>query len=205
MPEAAVIFDCEFLSAEGAQRRLWCGPYDPDPLVVQIGAVKLRLAGDFEIEDAFNVYVEPRDRYGRRCAIDPFLTALTGIGDGMIDASGIDLKTALARFADYARGLVLWSWGKDELGMLATSCYVAGITPPIAANRFDNACKLLLHGGMAYEDMQKTPSSGLMALYGLDQGSLRAHDAVDDARSVAFVLQHLLRSGRLTPADFDLS
>ena len=205
MSEAAVIFDCEFLSAEGALRRLWCGPYDPDALVVQIGAVKLELTGDFGIGDAFDTLVVPRDRHGRRCTIDPYLTTLTGIADDMIDASGVELQTALNRFADYAGGLSLWSWGKDELSMLATSCYVAGIAPPIPASRFDNACKLLLRGGMPYEDIQKTPSSGLASYFGLDGVSLRAHNAVDDARSIALVLQHLLRSGRLTAADFHLS
>lgn len=173
--------------------------------MVQIGAVKLRLTGDFAIEDAFDIHVEPRDRHRCRCAIDPFLTALTGIGDDTIDAYGTDLETALGRFAHYARDMSLWSWGKDELSLLATSCYVARIAPPIPASRFDNACKLLLRGGMAYEDIQKTPSSGLMSFFGLEGLSLRAHNAVDDARSIAIVLRHLLRSGRLTAADFEKS
>ena len=99
-------------------------------------------------------------------------------------------------------GLPLWSWGKDEFSLLATSCYVAGIAPPIAAGRFDNASKLLLRGGMAYEDIQKTSSSGLVVFFGLDAAALSAHNAVDDARSIALALQHLLRAGRLTPGDF---
>nr|WP_275078093.1 hypothetical protein [Pseudovibrio sp. W64] len=39
--KTAVVFDCEFLTSEGAQRRFWCAPFDPDPVIAQIGAVKL--------------------------------------------------------------------------------------------------------------------------------------------------------------------
>lgn len=42
----AIIFDCEFLCIEGSQRRFWCAAIDPDPIIAQVGAVKLGLEGD---------------------------------------------------------------------------------------------------------------------------------------------------------------
>ena len=45
--ETAIIFDCEFLVIEGAPQNFWCGPFDPDPVIAQIGAAKLDLQGDF--------------------------------------------------------------------------------------------------------------------------------------------------------------
>jgi len=41
----AIIYDCEFLVSDGAQQRFWCGPTDPDPVIAQIGAVRLDLGG----------------------------------------------------------------------------------------------------------------------------------------------------------------
>lgn len=35
--ETAIIFDCEFLVIPGASQNFWCGPFDPDPVIAQIG------------------------------------------------------------------------------------------------------------------------------------------------------------------------
>ncbi len=198
----AILFDCEFLTAEGAPSRFWCGPYDPDPVVVQIGAVKIGLEGDFPLEERLCLLVKPTGRNGGRLPLDPFFTRLTGVTEGEIDRDGLPLPEALARLADFAGNATLWSWGKDEFNMLAISCYVAGIAPPLPVTRFGNACHLLLRAGMPYADLKTTRSDRLSAYYGLDHPPLRGHDALDDALSVAYVAQHLLRTGALAPADF---
>ncbi len=200
--EHALIFDCEFLTAEGAQSRFWCGPFDPDPVVVQIGAIKIGLESDFQVLDTLRLHVVPRNRLGDRVRVDPFFTELTGITEQAVDREGVSLAQALEMTKNFASGEKLWSWGKDELNMVAVSCYVQGLAPPMPADQFDNACKLLIKAGMPYEDIKKTPSNRLADYYEIGHPPLRSHDALDDAMSVAYVLQHLLRSGRLTPSDF---
>ncbi len=101
----AIIFDCEFLCLEGSQRRFWCAAHDPDPVIAQIGAVKLGLDGDAPILDRFSAYVRPIDRFGNRYALDPFFTTLTGITEEDIDTKGVDQSEALLaldRFSDGA-------------------------------------------------------------------------------------------------------
>lgn len=195
--DTAIVFDCEFLCREGSQRRFWCAADDPDPVIAQIGAVKLGLGGDFPLIDTFNAYVRPIDRFGRRYVLDPFFTELTGITDDTLDAEGVPLQDALFSFDRFSDGARCWSWGKDELNMMAISCYVAGIEPPIPAHRFDNAVKLLLAAGMPIEDLAKTRSNQLADYYGVEHPALRAHDGLGDALSVAYTLQYLLRSGKL--------
>ena len=85
--------------------------------------------------------------------------------------------------------------------MVAISCYVAGLTPPIPVRRFGNACHLLLRAGMPLEDLEKTRSDRLSAYYNIDHPPLRGHDALDDALSVAYTLQHLLGTGALAAGD----
>ncbi|MDJ0824762.1 MAG: exonuclease [Rhodobacter sp.] len=199
---AAVVLDCEFLTRKGALGRHWCGPFDPDPTVVQIGAVKLSLEDRYPDLATFERVVRPRDRFGAEVAIDPFLTDLTGLTPERIAQEGVDLGTALADLASFAEGLTLWSWGKDELNLMAVSCYVAGIAPPVPADRFGNAASLLLKAGMPQADIERTQSSGLPAYFGLPPR--RAHDALEDARSVAAVLRHLLQARRLGPQDIAL-
>ncbi|MEC7257121.1 MAG: exonuclease [Pseudomonadota bacterium] len=198
----AVICDCEFLTAEGAPSRFWCGPRDPDPVVAQIGLARLELSGDFAVSETLRLHVIPRDRHGARVALDPLFTRLTSITEDVLDSEGLPLAEALAQVAGFAGDARLWSWGKDEFNMLAISCFVEGIAPPIPATRFANACDLLLAAGMPYEDLIRTRSNTLAAYYKVEHPPLRGHDALDDALGVAYTLQHLLHRGDLTPAAF---
>lgn len=200
--KAAIIFDCEFLCLEGSQRRFWCAAHDPDPVIAEIGAVKLGLEGDFPILGTYKAYVRPIDRFGHQYALDPFFTTLTGITEENIKAEGVALQDALAGVDSFSDGARFWSWGKDELNMVAISCYVAGIQPSIPAHRFDNAVKLLLAAGMPIEDLAKTPSNRLADYYGVEHPPLQGHDALDDALSVSYTLQHLMKIGSLRPEVF---
>ena len=200
--KTAIVFDCEFLCLEGSRSRFWCAAHDPDPVIAQIGAVKLALEGDFSVLDTYRVYVQPVDRFGNRYAIDSFFTRLTGISEEDIRMKGVGLQDALAGVDRFSEGARFWSWGKDELNMVAISCYVAGIEPSIPARRFDNAVKLMIAAGMPLEDIAKTPSNKLADYYRLEHPPLRGHDALDDALSLAYALQHLLRSGKLQSAVF---
>ena len=112
------------------------------------------------------------------------------------------MQEALVALERFAGGARLWSWGKDELNMVAVSCYVAGIAPVIPAHRFDNAVKLVIAAGMPLEDVGKTRSSTLARYYGVELPALKAHDALDDALSLAYAFQHLLKTGKLQPEVF---
>ena len=198
----AILFDCEFLCAEGSLSRFWCGPYDPDPVVVQIGAVKIGLEEDFPLLDRLRLFVIPRDRHGNRFPLDPYFTKLTGIEERHLEQEGLGLEQAFERTKDFAAGATLWSWGKDEFNMVAISCFLAGLTPPIPAHQFGNACALLLRAGMPYEDIKSTRSSELADYFQVTHPPLRAHDALDDALSIGYVIQALLRQGKLRSSDF---
>ena len=200
--KTAILFDCEFLCLEGSQRRFWCAAHDPDPVVAQIGAVKLGLEGDFPLLDTYKAYVRPINRFGGRYAIDPFFTRLTGIAEETIEREGVPLQEALAGLDRFSDGGRFWSWGKDELNMIAVSCYVAGIQPPIPACRFDNAVRLLVAAGMPADDLAKTPSSKLADYYGIQHPPLRGHDALDDALSICYTLRYLMKAGKLQPETF---
>jgi hypothetical protein len=199
----ALVFDCEFLTAEGAPSRFWCGPLDPDPVVAQIGVVKIGLEADFPLLGTLRIHVVPKTRYGKRAQLDPLFTRLTGITEEAIDAEGVSLSKGLDHIKNFALGAKLWSWGKDEFNMIAISCYVEGLQPPIPAQQFGNACQLMLMAGMPYDDIKRTRSNNLADYYQLTHPPLRGHDALDDALSVAYVVQHLLRKGSPKPSDCD--
>ena len=201
MPHA-ILYDCEFLTAPGGPTRFWNGPTDPDPIIAQIGAVKLSLDGDFAVLDTLRLHVLPIGRAGRRAELDPLFVRLTGITDDVLDTDGLPLDESLTRLDAFSEGAALWSWGKDELNMVAVSCWIAGIPAPLPPARFRNACDLVLAAGMPLEDVHKTRSNTLPAYYGVQHPPVQAHDGLGDALAVAYTLQHLLRQGALTPAAF---
>ncbi len=201
--KTAIIFDCEFLCIEGSQRRFWCAAHDPDPVIAQIGAVKLGLENGFPILETYKAYVRPIDRFGARYVLDPYFTDLTGITNAVIETEGVMLRDALSGIDRFSGGARFWSWGKDELNMMAISCYIAGIEAPIPAHRFDNAVKLLLAAGMPIEDLAKTPSNKLADYYNVEHPPLQGHDALDDALSVSYTLQYLMKTGKLRQEVFE--
>ncbi|WP_300032443.1 exonuclease [uncultured Roseobacter sp.] len=198
--ETVVVYDCEFLTAPGAPQRFWCGPDDPDPLTIQIGAVRLDLSAPFAVSDPVGWYVRPVDRDGQLVPLHPLVTQLTGISAAMIEAEGLDLGEALARLDDFSEGAPLLAWGKDELLTLAAHLFVTGTQSPIPATRFRSAVPLLVRAGEPVERVQTLRSHTICAHFGLPPAGV-AHDARGDAQSVAAVLQHLLATGRLTALD----
>lgn len=162
---------------------------------------KISLEGDFPILDTLRLYVTPYDRLGQRFTLDPFFTKLTGITETNIDEEGLSLEDALQRTKGFAAGAKLWSWGKDEFNMIAISCYVEELAPPISATQFGNACALMLKAGMPYEDIKRTRSNRLAEYFNIEHPPLQGHDALDDALSVSYVVQELLGQGKLLASD----
>lgn len=194
-----VIYDCEFLAVAGSPQRFWCGPQDPDPSVVQVGAVRLGLEPPLPILDTFRRFVRPVGRDGEPVAIDPHLTELTGITNEVVQAEGVSLRDALEAFTAFSGDAICWSWGRDDINLMAISCYIEGIAPPMTADRFRNLCVPFIDTVMTDEEMRVTRSNALPAHFGVEVPELRAHDALDDALALAHVVRHLLAEGRLDP------
>lgn len=193
------VFDCEHLTNEDSPKRFWCGPDDPDPLLVQIGAVHLSTEPPFSLGGTFDCIVRPVGRDGP-VAPSAFFTRLTGIDAERIEREGVSLVDALRAFADFAGNAPIYSWGKDEITSIAPACFVSGISCPIPVRRFRNAGALLLAAGVPLDRVVTLRSHTLPQHFGLPPEP-GAHDGLADASGVARVLAHLLSEGRLLPGD----
>ena len=198
---AAVIFDCEYLAVEGSQSRFWSGPQDPDPVVIQIGAARIELDGDFAISAVFSELIQPVDRHGKVYGLDPYISKLTGIEPSVLEDRGLPLSLVLEKLSAFAAGCQLWSWGKDEFLLLALGCYVQSIQPCIPSRRFGNLKSILAKAGMPQDQIGKIQSGQLASHYGMAPINLRAHDGLSDALSLANAVRHLLNTGALAPSD----
>lgn len=196
----AIIYDCEFLTAEGVMEQFWTGPGNPDPIVVQIGAVKVNLDTELSIEETKTLYTIPVDRHGKECRLDPYFTELTGVTETDIQKHGQSLESALTELDNFSEGSKFWAWGKDEMFFIGVSCFIAGLVSPISAKRFGNAKDLLQKAGMPVKDINQTNSGKLSRYYGLKEAELiKEHDGLSDALSITYAMQHLVKQQLFYP------
>jgi inhibitor of KinA sporulation pathway (predicted exonuclease) len=183
------VFDLEYTAWECSMARHWLEPGQYKE-VVQIGAVKLD-GRDLSILGEFDLLVRPR--------INPVLSsyfeALTGITNDAVAARGVDFADAYARFADFAADGPIMAFGHDEW-ILEENLRLYGITEFRALPRFADlrswfaACNIDPRGMLSCEI---APSLGLKV-------SGRAHNALDDARSMALSMEEMVKRGAVRPA-----
>jgi inhibitor of KinA sporulation pathway (predicted exonuclease) len=183
------VFDLEYTAWECSMARHWLEPGQYKE-VVQIGAVKLD-GRDLSILGEFDLLVRPRINP----VLSPYFEALTGITNAEVAARGVDFADAYARFAHFASDGPIMAFGHDEW-ILEENLRLYGITEFPALPRFADlrswfaACNVDPRGMLSCEI---APSLGLSF-----QG--RAHNALDDARSMALSMEEMVKRGAVRPA-----
>ncbi len=205
MTDHVILFDAEWLATADCMSRMWFGADDPDPIVVQIGAVRLALTGDYDIDDTIDILLQPRDRHGNQVTLDHWFEEFTGLSDARLATDGVPLAEGLQHFADFAGNAPIYAWGKDELMVMGNSAYLAGLPAPIPATQFGHAGHLLIKAGYPVDTINTIRSHNIGNFFDLPKRGGQAHDGLDDAIEVARAIQHLLRCGKLTPADIPLA
>jgi len=178
------VFDLEFTAWEGSMARRWLGPGEFTE-VVQIGAVKLD-AVTYEEAASFEVLVKPR----LNPAISGYLTRLTGITNAEVAARGVDFADAYRRFVEFASPGPIAAFGRDDLIFLANlRLYGLKDAPPLPA--YINVIPWLIAQGF---DLKGKHACDVAAVAGAEFSG-RAHNALDDARSVAAGIRSVAARG----------
>lgn len=183
LPRNIVIFDAEYTTWEGAMERNWSGPGEHRE-TIQIGAV--RIQGAMVQTGQFSCIVRP--------TINPILseycTEVTGITQEMVD-KGLDYADALACFASWSADFPLYSWGSD-LSVMKLNADLVKIRFPIDMERSHDVRDVFRKNGI---DTSGYMSSTIPRAFG-EESPYRAHDGLNDARSIF----QALRALRLTIA-----
>ncbi len=178
------VFDLEFTAWECSMASHWLRPGEFKE-VVQIGAVRLD-AASFEILDEFDILVRPHIN----AVLSPYFTNLTGIGNEALAARGVDFATAYARFAEFAGAGPICAFGHDEW-VLEENIRLYGLTGIARLPQFFDL--------RAWFAANRIDPRGLHscdigpALGAPFQG--HAHNALDDARSVAQGMEIMMARG----------
>jgi inhibitor of KinA sporulation pathway (predicted exonuclease) len=178
------VFDLEFTAWEGSMARRWLGPGEFTEMV-QIGAVKLDSLTLEEL-DRFDVLVKPR----LNPVLSDYLVRLTGITNDEVAARGVDFTEAYRRFVAFAGEGRIMAYGRDDL-VLESNLRLYGIrhAPPMPP--YTNVIPWLMAQGF---DLRGKHACDVGPLVGADFTG-RAHNALDDARSVAAGIRMLVARG----------
>jgi len=175
-----VIFDTEYTSWEGANKRGWDGPNEYKE-IVQIGAVILNTE-TFKEEDSLNVLVRPV----KNPKLSEYFINLTGIEQKIVDQEGLSLQEAVEKFRKWSRGLKGYSFGSDWI-VIKENCELIGIRFPFELEQFTNIIDVFENHGVSTKGYM---SSTMPKAFGLEP-PVGAHDALNDARSLAIALKAL--------------
>jgi inhibitor of KinA sporulation pathway (predicted exonuclease) len=188
---SVTIFDLEYTAWECSMARSWLAPGELRE-VVQIGAVRLD-ADSFAVQAEFEVLVRPR--------FNPVLSAyfenLTGISNEQVQSRGVDFRTAYDRFLAFAGDCPIAAFGRDEK-VLEENLRLYGIRDAKALPLFYD-----LRGWFAVQgvDPRGRHSCEIGPALGVPFVG-RAHNALDDAKSLAAGMEVIAARGkpRLKPA-----
>ncbi len=168
------VFDLEFTAWECSMASHWLRPGEYKE-VVQIGAVKLD-ATTFEALSEFDILVRPRIN----AVLSPYFENLTGITNDAVAARGVDFEHAYERFLEFAGDGPICAFGHDEW-VLEENIRLYGLKGLRRLPVFQD-----LRAWFA--EHQVDPRGLHSCDIGPSLGAPfvgRAHNALDDARSVA--------------------
>lgn len=188
---SVTIFDLEYTAWECSMARFWLGPGEFRE-VVQIGAVRLD-ADSFAVQAEFEVLVRPRFNP----VLSTYFENLTGISNEQVQSRGIDFRAAYDRFLAFAGDCPIAAFGRDEKA-LEENLRLYGIRDAKALPLFYD-----LRGWFAVQgvDPRGRHSCEIGPALGVPFVG-RAHNALDDVRSLAAVMEVIAARGkpRLKPA-----
>jgi inhibitor of KinA sporulation pathway (predicted exonuclease) len=185
---SAIVFDLEYTAWEGSMARGWNAPGEFRE-VVQIGAVRL---DPHTLEEVASLNLLVRPRLNPRPSA--YLENLTGITNACLAAEGVDFAQAYVRFAEFARGGVMAAYGRDDL-VLTENLRLYGLTGLASLPRHINVVPWLRDQGIAVSGHNACHVGPLCGA----SFEGHAHDALDDARSVAAGIRALLARGANNP------
>jgi inhibitor of KinA sporulation pathway (predicted exonuclease) len=183
------VFDLEYTAWECSMARHWLTPGEYRE-VVQIGAVKLD-ANSFARLDEFKLLVRPRVNH----QLSAYFQKLTGISQEAVMRDGIDFADAYRLFLDFAGDGPIAAFGRDDRA-LTDNLRLYGITDAAPLPVFYDLRGWFAVQGLDPRGMLSCDIAPALGVPFVGQ----AHNALDDARSLAAGMAAMAARAKIRPA-----
>jgi inhibitor of KinA sporulation pathway (predicted exonuclease) len=181
---SVILYDLEYTAWDGSMAAGWLRPGEFRE-VVQIGAVKLDAETLVPIAE-FEMLVRPRINR----EVSAYFADLTGITNTMLTARGVDFAEAYDGFVAFADDGPIVSYGRDD-HVLVHNLALYGIQSARPLPEHRNIAPWLNANGVATKGLH---ACDIAQACGAEFCG-RAHNALDDARSLAAGARALIARG----------
>ena len=148
--------------------------------------------GEEVVETAcFDCLVKPK----RNPLLSPYITSLTGIQQSVMDAQGVGFAEALAAFYAFCvQGRSpLFCYGEQDPLVFDENYILNNLKPPSFPAGMHDICLILEQAGI---DTRLYTSGTVYQAVGI-RFDLAAHNALNDVRSLALTIRHLIKMGKI--------
>ena len=183
-----IIFDTEYTAWEGSRERRWRGPGEVRE-IVQIGAVTLR-AESLEEMGQFEVLMRPE----RNPVLSSYFIALTGISQAAMHQNGRSFSDGVARFRQFVGPRTTYCYGVDDQ-FIVDQGLRQNTGHPWPSLFAHNIGRWFHATGVNVTGI----NSGALAQHVGGMFDAPAHNALNDARSIAEAIRTLVRRGAANP------
>ena len=197
MSKEIVIYDTEYWTQQGALERCWHGMDDQLPVLIQIGAYRVKQEPGLPAVDELLSYVTPIGRNGETIQLNTYFCDLTGISQSKVDSDGKNPMEAISEFHNFVGDCNMYSYGDDIVDTFLPTCFAIDIKCPFDLHQAKDARHLLKRAGVTEAEISTNRSGSIAHHFGVHLEQHHEHDAKDDARSLLEAFRHLEKEGKL--------
>lgn len=197
MSDEIVIYDTEYWTDQGALDRCWHGMDDQLPVLIQIGAYRVKRQPGLPPVDEMLLFVTPIGRQGDPIRLNKYFCDLTGITQEKVDNEGIHPRDAIAEFHKFVSNCNMYSYGDDVVDTFLPTCFAIETRCPFTLHQARDARHILRQSGVTDAEISTNRSGSIAHHFGVNIPQLHEHDAKDDARSLLEAFRYLENQGRL--------
>lgn len=197
MSNDIVIYDTEYWTDQGALDRCWHGMDDQLPVLIQIGAYRVKREPGLPSVEEMLLFVTPIGRQGEPIRLNKYFSDLTGITQEKVDGEGKHPKDAIAELQKFVGNCNMYSYGDDVVDTFLPTCFAIDIKCPFSLHQARDARQILRRSGVTDAEISTNRSGSIAHHFGVNIPQLHEHDAKDDARSLLEAFRYLEQQGRL--------
>lgn len=200
-----VIYDTEYWSDRGSMKRRHGGLQDEPPMLIEIGACRIRADAQLSLIEEFETLVTPKNVSGAVMTLPQYFIELTGITNAQIQSSSKSLSEVMPIFHEFCAGDPIYAYGKDMLYTIVPSCFLQKVHNPFLPEQSKDIRLLLCKAGMSKNTICKLSSGQLAAHFNVSPPlttTHRPHRALFDVHSILAALRQLVSQAQLQPEWF---
>ena len=188
LPKEFIIFDTEYTSWEGSEKRNWSLPNEHMEIVQIAGYKVQKKNNNYEIIDSIDIYIIPKIN----SKLSKYFIKLTNISNEHLLKHGISFEKGINRFSKFINNLNCYSYGNDF------TIFEENFNLYNIKNKFlnkNNFYDIKIFFDRYGINTNNYSSGSIYNSVGLNVDNVNIHNALFDSYSILITINHLISKG----------